>query len=421
MATFGKVLLFFNILAAGALTYLATQDWAKRQSLTATALQYYLTVRGLPLETPVVEADPDENPLLPLRVETSGGYTTEFVRTSFLKTHFAQADGGELLGGATKPVTSQFDELKRVEDKAVGLLTGMDSDAKRLAQLCGKYSGDPATGRPTFTPGWLHTLAESFAEREAVRALARSAPDAVPAAAKTADEMFKKKFAIARTKPDPKFAAKEAEDLPKNTPTILDAFKKDPNDKAVQATFYADLSNRPITAPRDDGDQRRRIAQLLFLLDPSEKWQKRVALVVGLKTYAQAVADQATRLDQMARTAIRLIEVEDIKFVDEYSQMKQFAADRTVILEQQTVIRQNLDDQKVKDEEATKVRKMYLADRQADLAKIKAEVADKLAAQAEVERKLFEVEQRVGETLRRNFELEDKLDAAETQKLGGGK
>ena len=422
MALFGKILLFFNVLAAGALAYFATQDWAKRQSLTATALQYHLVVKGLPLETPKVEPDANEKPdevLLPLRVETTGGYQTEYVRTSFLKAHFAGADGGATFGGATKPVTSQFDELKRVEDKAAGILTGLD-EAKRLAQLCGSYNGDPATARPKFTPGWLHTLAESYEEREAIRRLARSGPEQLGDALKTAEVMFKQKFDTATAKPNTKFSAEEAEKLPAKIKDALDKFKAKPDDKAVQEEFYKTLTDRPNTAPRDDADQKRQIAHLLTLLDPTPEWQKRVALVVGLKQHVGAISEQATRLDQMTRTAQRLIEVDQAKFVEEYEQLKQFALDRSVILDAQKALRINLYEQKTKDEEAVKVRQKQLDDRKTVLAEIKAEVAAKLTAQAEVEKKLFEVQQRVGDTLVRNFELEADLDKEETKKLRGG-
>lgn len=417
MAIFGKIMLFFNILAAGALAYFATQDWAKRQSLTATVLQYHLVVKGLPLETPKAESDPDENPLLPLQVETSGGYQTEYVRTSFLKAHFAGSDGGEIFGKADKPITSQFDELNRVEKKANEILAGLD-DAKKLAQLCGSFSTDATSGRPTFIPGWLHILAESYAEREAIRQLARATE--LPAAVKTAQDLFKKRFDTARAKPDVAFTKKESEELPAKVKAALEAYKAKPDDKDVQIEFYKTLADRPITAPRDEVDQRQQIAHLLFLLDPSAAWQKRVSLVVGLKTYYLAVAEQATRLDRMARTAQRLIEADQAKFDEEYELLKQFAIDRSTSLDLQKVLRANLDVQKAKDQEALTARQAHLKARQDDLAAIKADVNAKLEAQAQVEKKLFEVQQRVGDTLVRNFALEADLDKEETKKLRGG-
>ena len=96
MGTLGKVLLFVNLLAAGGLTYFATQDWAKRQDVTAAAVRLTLVLKGLPTDAPAGAADKDSAGV-PLGVETSGGYVVETVRPSLLAAYFQGAEGDGLV------------------------------------------------------------------------------------------------------------------------------------------------------------------------------------------------------------------------------------------------------------------------------------------------------------------------------------
>lgn len=420
MSVWGYVLLFFNLLAAGGLGYLSTQDWVKRQEVTAVALKYHLVVKGLPTETPKFEVDTDENPMVPLRVETTGGVVTDNVRTSFVKAYFQGADGGPLLGTTGgKPVLSQMDEVERVKLKLKDILSGAGDDGKKLALLCGAYAEDPMAVRAKFTPGWLVALARSFEEREIVEKLARSTEKAT--AVEAAEKILFGYFETAIAKADPKRAEAQAATIK----AASEKYRASPDDKAAQKELLEALAGKPaaesageIVPPRDESDRRRLVAHLLMFLDPTPEWQKRVVLVVGLRAYSVALSEQTARLTDFIRDLQRIIEADNVAFSAEYVLLRQLAFDRAAMLDVLSQTKVNLESLKANADEAQKQRARQLADREAILAALKADVAKKLTEQADIEGKLFDVQKLVGETLRKNFELEDQLDAAETKKLG---
>src|SRR5262249_29114232 len=53
-------------------------------------------------------------------------------------------------------------------------------------------------------------------------------------------------------------------------------------------------------ASKDEAERRAHIAHLLIHLDRDQDWQRRVALVVGLREYVKAVAAQTARFATMA-------------------------------------------------------------------------------------------------------------------------
>src|SRR5262245_1061884 len=106
MTLFGKVLLVFNLLAAGGFVYLATQDWRGRQTISATGLRYELLVRGLPFggEQGAPTAMPaDADAEVPFRIEGPGGVPIQSVSKKLLDGYFQAAPGGEMLGGPAVP------------------------------------------------------------------------------------------------------------------------------------------------------------------------------------------------------------------------------------------------------------------------------------------------------------------------------
>lgn len=437
MGTLGKVLLFVNLLAAGGLAYVVTADWAARQSVQANALHHTLVLTGLPVTAP---ADiPAGSDAVPLGVVTSGLYRVETVSPEFLAAHFAGASGDEV--GTSGPVRTQLDELNAVKLKLDAKLGG--NAAEVLQYLCGK--ADP-TGRTPYTPGLLALTAETYAERLLVRGWASSPPAQVEENAQKAQALFKRQFDAAQ-KIDPAAAAADKAEVEKATAAInkvsdeskrafdtYEAVLKDPAatreaiEKAVTeasaaaealAKAHGDLQEVVATAgsgaSRDEGDQQRRIGHLLVHVGQTEAWQKRVALVIGLRRYLEVVSDQATRLNRMAASADQQVILDQAQFAEEYDTLRRLAVGQSILLRLQQAVRADHEAQRSKDDEAATQRRLLLESRRKDLAAVNAQVADALAAQAAVEARLYAVQRQVGDALQKNFALEADLAAAEAR------
>jgi hypothetical protein len=443
MGTLGKILLGVNILAAVGVAYLATQDYARHREVAGTAVQYQVLLAGLPVET---QAGADED-AIPFPIETPGGTKIETISPERLKLIFQGYDGGSDLGGGG-PVPTQMREVDRVE-KAVQARLSAATPAEQLALLCGRLTVDRNTGfvvpDPT-APGWLLRMAESFDERDFIRELSKAAPAQVAESAKTAQELLDKRFAAVRAKPNPGAAEADAAKLKEageNLRKAADrarqatlAFQGLPPDAPNRAAVEQDvliargalaeaygalrraLTDLAHAAPRDEGDRRRRVAHLLMHLDSSAAWQKRVGLVTGLRTYLDAVRQQADRLEAMAATAAQQKVLDQARFSDEYELLKTLAVQQSLLLNRQVETTADLYRQRQQDLEYAKGRYAQLTARQTELAAVRAEVAETLKRQAEVEAALFDLQKRVGEALRTSFELEQKVEAAE-QKKGG--
>src|SRR5205823_450941 len=150
--------------------------------------------------------------------------------------------------------------------------------------------------------------------------------------------------------------------------------------------------------------RQRRTAHLLMHLDPTPAWQKRVALVVGLRTYVQVVGEHVTRMRAMQVAAEQQVVSDQAGFSEEYQLLSNLAAQRAVLLYQQSKVTADLRNQRATDRGAVVARATQLVAHRDELAKLQAEVQATLAKQAEVEGRLFEVERRVGQTLDRNAE-----------------
>lgn len=450
MSLLGKILLFVNLLAAGALIFVANQDWAKRQEITANALMHSLVLTGMPFAT----ADQgDSESFVDFPVELTGARVTTGVRRNLVRNYLKGASGGERLGVITgadaAPVTSQLGEIARIEEKLGAVVAAADPVGK-LELLCGRYDGT------RFAPGLLVRLAESFEERELVRQAARlpepMSAEAVNERVRKAEAILKRKFDVVKAEPNPQLAASHAEEvrqaaeklrgllLPRQNAHAklmrAEAARDVPAIAAAQAEVteadtavkqamreFADVLAGGQTPPaaRDQHDRRRRAAHLLILLDKSGEWQNRVARVVGLRAYHAAVLDQTNRLLDITRSVQRQIESDQASFVDLYEQLKNIAIDRAELAIKQEAIARVLAEQAARDAESNRRRAAELEERRQVLADVKADVAAKLDALSDLEARLFEVQKQVGETLWLNFELEERLDRAEEQAVKQGR
>ena len=470
MSTLGKVLLVFNFLAAGGLIYVSTQDWARRQEVTSSALRFQLLLDGLPLDVTSNASNRDENSVA-TQIELPGGTRVESVRPELLQLYFQGADGGTKFAASGTPPATQLDEIRRVQ----GILDAMLAQAspgQKLQLLCGQPLPDGS-----FVPGLLIRLADSSEERDLARRLADpttaevDAAPGIPEAAALAEQLLKKRFETVLSSPNSQLAQQQAEELARLNQQVEAAFGplrtaldtlKSATDAALQANAAAlmnpgnpaareqlqaandrvrdtltrlktasnqlravrqplyDALTRPTpAAARDEKDRRRRAAHLLMFLDENSSWQQRVARIVGLNTYKFVLSAQVERTKSMIWSIEQLIRADQALFTAEYEQLKQHAIDRQGVLDQQVAVTAGLAAQAAKDEELLKLRQRQRDERRVVLTQLQSEVQEQLKKQTFVEQELFRVQQQVGATLNMNFDLESQLEQRERQAMQG--
>jgi hypothetical protein len=479
MRLFGILLIVANLIAGGAFVYLATQDWQGRQRITARGLQHLLLLQGLPLEGPDLSSDPEGE--TPFVVEMGGGESTKTISKKLLENYFqtvltaapaaaaadpaapaAAATGGPspLLPAANQTVvTNQLAEVKRVRGLVDDRLKDGTADEKaRLLR------------------GWLLYQAENFELRSAYLQLLSVAK--VTGAAKTPEERAAdidkaKEQLLARFD-----AVISAPDAARAAPAIeipdLDAPEKDVKDRREEinklvadeeklakgvAAMPADEKAREalklkrdelrlkreeslkaqkavgeaagkgrgsvsqsvgarVAASGSDGDRRVRLAHLLVHLDPDPAWQKRVSVVVGLRRYVRAIADQVPRFKSMIDDVEQSIPGDQAVFARHEAQLRELAtqnSDRARTVAEQ---KQALANQKNREDDAVKRQETQRNELKALLERIKQQVDELLVQQTSTERQLFEVQREVGLTLEEVYRLEALLAATERERFG---
>jgi len=463
MTTFGKVLILLNVIAAAAVAYFATDNWAKRQSMNATGLRYAVTLKGLPTEPragqpAALTAAPADDDSVAVRLPTGTARHTDDVPFRMLKAHFTGADGKTDTFGSNLPPLSVVGELQRVKTAVDTYLVNRGTDEARLAWLCGTVAPNGLD-----TPGLLTLLANGFGERQVIKRLLdfpNVAPggraDEVTASLSKAKAMLQKRFDAVLNAPNPKLADEDAKALDdaqkavtlasnaltlanqQDVQTRLDLkdapeapAKTDQLTRAVLVTqdarnklsaAFDDLervmASTGLAYSRDDEDRRRRALLLLAHLDPTDaSWQKRVMLLFGLSEYVQAQLDRIEKLKPYPGLYDDERLAADARFFAEYEQMKQAARVRDRILDRQLELlaeanAQVADARKLLDERTT------YRDERVSVAKNLSEQLVVLAAEQEVvETQLFAIQTKVGRLLRDNFDREDRLLIAERQAL----
>ena len=179
MSILGKVLIVFNLLAAGAFGYFTLENWRVRQDLTWAAVSREIQLVGVPVEAPAnppADLDPEA---LPIAVDLHGNRYESIPKVRFEK---IIPEGGTVFGGGA--VYNQTEEIKRVQ-------------AKVFAHIA---SVAPAANDPTVRNQWMKAyllaVARSGAERDGMTAIfdmrdPQKAPSArrdLPLAARTGSQ-----------------------------------------------------------------------------------------------------------------------------------------------------------------------------------------------------------------------------------------
>jgi len=379
MSLFGKILLVFNLLAAGGFVYLATKDWKGRQTITAAGLRHQLLVVGIPLDDPADPAKKSSDPdVIPFAVEGPGGVPTETISKKLLDVYFQAAPGGDALGGPAVP--NQIAEVRRVKAKIEGLLK-------------------EAPDRTALLSGWLLLQAESFDERAEIQGLA---------AKNNAEELEKRLLA----KFDAVINAPKASD-PAATARLTEDDKEDAEKVKDKLARVAEARS----APLDEGERRTRLAHLLVHLSPDPAWQKRVMVVVGLRKYVGVIGAQAKRFQDMSQRITELILADQKAYFGQEAVDLALSQQRTDLANRQAEIRKKWTDQATQAADFVGQRKTQLGEIEKQLKKIKSEVDEMLVKQSNIETGLFEVQREVAITLDEVYKLYDDLAARERQLL----
>jgi hypothetical protein len=158
MSTLGKILIVFNLLAAGAFVYFTLENWKARQEVSWAAFQRQQSLDGLGLEKPANPPSADE--LGDDRVAFEFTMPGNVQYKSINKDRYEKLlpPGGERFGG--EPVAHQTAEVERLQKKVIAGLPAAGAP--------------PAAGQPNRYQ-WLHayllSLARTGAERDGVNAL----------------------------------------------------------------------------------------------------------------------------------------------------------------------------------------------------------------------------------------------------------
>ena len=235
MSLLSKILVFLNILAAGAFIALATMNWGKRQQWAYAVFRHELAVQGLPLSPPAQPPEDldSESVAFPFRVNDS--VTVDTIRKDTLGK--IVPNGGQLLGG--EAVANQDDEVRRVQKKLDGVLNNSQDQLRQAT-------------------GFLLALARSGTERDGTRALLEAPGTVLP---RKLVRMRRELAYLGRTAPQ--VAALEAmaplADIRAGLEGKTDAFKADRISAARRAV--AELARNevpnlvPATGTKEDRDK----------------------------------------------------------------------------------------------------------------------------------------------------------------------
>jgi len=412
MSLFGKILLVLNLLVSAGFFYLALQDWQGRQAITASGLRHVMLLSGLPLQ-----GGPDTLPAritagsdgysdfssqeIPFEIEGPGNVKTKSVSPALLYAYFDGANDPGAAGlGGNMAVASQMAELKRV----FGVLKGMPDQtrapiiAEALVRIAENYEE-----RSEYLEWIAKGNAAELTHAMDIR-FHRVAPELVQNGPMNPDLWGTLESRIKELETQRDAAAQAGKDA-EAAGNSEEAERK----KGEAGASQSRIDRRRTRKPEDETDRKFRLAHLLVHLDASAGWQKRVAMVVGLKMYVKAVDAQSGKfkeiLDRVEQTTI----VDQERFVGLYSQLLAMAIQRTQLVLEMAEIRAQLTVQAQKDQDLVNQRDGQLKTLIADRTAIKLEVDDLRAKQTLVEQQLFLVEREIGLKLEDIYRMEAEL------------
>jgi hypothetical protein len=430
MSLFGKILLVFNILGAGALGYLAVQTYAKRQAFSQAAMTYNWMLDGLPVDTD--ELDEQGQPLVERMADS-------------VRDHLFSGVGRQ-------PMATQADEVRRVQGLVESRLGPVQADklkhAHTLARILLPFA-DFTLERDQLIAARTHladqqsvdALRERYnaALRNAKELLAREKAQAKPGdRPRSNEDAFRLEFRALPGLPSDALTRMIADGLPAdlNTLASVDLLFDQALERQRQQ-FQAKLDGIFLaarTGPKEPSNrkaslatQKAEIARMLFGMsvslagddlndkaarDAQGMAMRRMYVVCGLRVGLDAVSErteilkQLAMLEDSAAAQERQLFLADLAFLVESArdQAAQVASEALAIADSR---------QKVADQMA------LVAKRQADVKAAKEAYAD---AQARTAERLGELRKMSDELLRDRLSARDKIEEllkrnAEIEKL----
>jgi hypothetical protein len=423
MRWFGILLTVVNLLVGAGFVYLASQDWKGRQTIAAAGFRNVLQLTGLPVEPPAGAPegfDPTDDET-PFEIDMGGGEFTRTVGKKLLESYFAAntsnaapAAGGVALA-VTTPVTNQIAEVKRVQAAIKAALAAREKLEDRLDLL----------------RGWLLFQAESETTR--VEYLKLLSPNTEAGAPKSPDQM-KGDVAKLEAALDRRFAGALAKPQASESPAVsgtapaADEIDEENREKETDAEPEKELKRARVRlaqaarwregAAQVEGQRRAKIAHLLIHLDADAAWQKRVAVVVGLRQYADALAAQVPRIADMIREVELAIPGDQAAFVKAETLLRERATQNAERAKAVAEIKAALEAQMNAKVDAVNRQLTQLDNLRKQLAKLKGEVDELLVRQTALETQLLDIQREVGLTLEDVYRLERRLVDAERERFG---
>jgi len=421
MGIFGKILLVLNLLLTGGFVYFAVQDWQGRKAIDAAGLRHIILSTGLPLE----DKGPDTFPArvqpgadgyseftgtaIPFAVEGPGGVMTTTVSPELLYAYFAATGDTrtDSLGGMM-PVASQMAEVKRVFAvlKAQNDAVKLDRFGTALLRLAETFE-ERNDYTEWFAKGQLTELAHAM-DLQFHRVLP-GVVEAGPLDATMWRDTYTQRMQGFTQQRDA--AQKEADDATAAGNAALAESKKAEADRLTNL-----ISRRSKREPRDEADRRFRLATLLVHLETDPAYQKRVAMIVGMKQYVKAVDGQAGKYAEIVARVESGTLVDQERFVGHYAALRAMAVQRTQLVLEMADIRRQLGVQEQKDQDLVNRRNEQLKDVTALRNKLQEEVKQLLAKQTLTEQALFLIEREIGLKLESIYSMEAELRKLENER-----
>jgi hypothetical protein len=420
MRLFGILLTFFCLVAGGAYVYFGAQDYKGRQETNARVLRHLILLQGLPAEG--ADFSPEDE--TPFEVRLTTGESSRTVSKKLVENYFKDnaaappatdtATAPAVPLGGTEAVLNQVAELKRVRALLKAELEKVkDAPAQKIALL---VRSDPAGAGGATGAGWLLLHAETMNERIEYQDWA------APTKIEAVDEKTKGQER-AKT---PSEVADDAERLVhaldrkfyRVAPKLYESA-----DAALSPAKWAALQGQPegvaqLPVSTDDADRRARLAHLLVHLDRDSAWQRRVAVVVGLRRYVAAVATQASRFREMRDQVDLPVAADQATFQRGQDALISEALIQSARARTTAEARNKAESQLVSAKAAVEQRQTQIDDLEASLKKVRAEVDQLLVRQTAVEADLFEIQREVSLTLEEVYRLEALLVEAERERYG---
>ncbi len=163
-------------------------------------------------------------------------------------------------------------------------------------------------------------------------------------------------------------------------------------------------------------DLRQNIAQILVNLDFNKDWRQRCLVVLGLKSYVEALSRQAESLTAMAVDLEKAIDIDRSNFERHYQGLVQSILQESDELHKSVQFLADLRKTAEERETAVNLRTAERDDERAKLNNARVENNKAVAKLKEIQQDLFAYQQKMGQALQRNDQLEAELRKLEMKR-----